>query len=248
MFYYEDFYLNYKNTLEFKGGIHHPEPDIRTLEDAKYVLLDHANIDEAEANRPLYYMYRGVCKQEHLNLFKKNYLRYDLTVILPGTIGREFIKTIGHFHPLKVDNSDTYPEYYEVLYGEALYILQKNSRSGDVEEIQAVEAKANDKVFIPPGYGHVTVNPGDTPLVMANLVETNFASIYEPFKGKMGAAYYYIQGENGKGDFLRNEHYHNNVGLEIIAAPNLEQPTRAIEGKSLYEAFVDNPETFNFLK
>ncbi len=241
----KDFHVLENGKLSFADYIIKPEPDIRYLEDASHVLYDKP--DNAE-NRPLYYMYRGVSYAVHQELFRKAGLRYDLTVILPGKIGQEFIKTIGHFHPMKPTGHETYPEYYEVLNGEALYLLQKNSRSGEVEEVKVIAAKKGDRIFIPPGYGHVTINPGDQPLIMSNLIENSFQSLYEPFAEKHGAAYYYIQLESGKGDFIKNPHYASSISLQLLSAPNQPQPVEAVKEKSLYQAFVDNPASFNLLK
>lgn len=238
-----DFQVQENGLLTFREGILAPEPDVRRLSDATAILLDHVE----PTGQPLYYMYRGVTEADKSQVFAEHGIRYDITVLVPGKIGREFVKTVGHFHPLKPDSEETYPEYYEVLQGEALYLLQKNSRSGDVEEIMTVEAKQGDKVYVPPNYGHVTVNPGDSYLVMANLVATAFSSLYEPFQVKQGAAYYCIEGENGRTEFIRNPKYHNSVGLKLVPAPNLGQPTEAVRNKGLYHAYLDNPEAFKFL-
>lgn len=240
-----DFKLQEDGTLQFVPEITHPEPDIRFYKDAAHVFM---NKTEMPGDTPLYYMYRNVALTEDIELFNQSDIRYDITILLPLKIGREYNKTIGHFHPNKPNSSETYPEYYEVLAGEALYVLQKNSRSGDVEEIMAVEAKEGDKVFIPPGYGHVTINPGDQPLVMANLIEKNFKSVYDPFAQKNGAAYYLIETESGKNDFVKNPNYHNSVGLKIMAAPNLFQPLQLPRDKTLYEYFIDHPQDFELLK
>lgn len=240
----KDIQLAGTGQLVFAEGVLHPEPDIRRLIDLANVLYEQIPLDE----RPVYYMYRGVCYTGDAGLFGEYGLRYDLTVILPGLFGHEYAKTAGHFHPLIPDSEDTYTEYYEVLSGDALYLLQKNSRSGDVEEIIAVAAKKGDKVFIPSGYGHVTINPGEECLVMANLVESQFKSLYEPFQDKRGAAYYCVAGEKGKTEFIRNPNYHNSVGLKMMAAPNTAQPTEAVKNKGLYQAFVENPEAFKFLR
>ncbi|MHB1126102.1 MAG: glucose-6-phosphate isomerase family protein [Bacillota bacterium] len=241
----QDFSVNAEGLLDFEGDIVHPKPDVRSLKDAVEVLHDQ---DITPDNRPLYYMYREVCYPEDLELFREHQIRYDITVILPGVIGKEFIKTVGHFHPVKSHSSETYPEYYEVLSGEALYLLQKNTRDSDVEEIMVIEAKKGDKVYVAPGYGHITINPGDQPLVMANLVERNFSSIYEPFRLKRGAAYYCMREGSGKRDFIKNPAYENSVGLQMIAAPTLGQPADLVKEKSLYQAFIMAPEALQFLK
>lgn len=240
----QDFELTGDGLLNFSENIYAPEPAVRRLKDAGDVLYKSVPLND----RPLYYMYRGVHQRQDRSLFLDNDIRYDLTVVLPGLINREYIKTIGHFHPLKPQSSETFPEYYEVLNGEALYILQKNNRSGEVEEIMAVEAKKGDKVYIPPNYGHITINPGEAPLIMANLIESNFSSLYQPFADKRGAAYYCIKGDNGKREFVKNEQYHNSVGLKLVAAPSLEQPVYMPEGVGLYHAFGEDPQSFSLLK
>lgn len=230
--------------LSFTEDIVYQEPDIRYLEDAIKVLYDKPDHFD---NCPIYYIYRGICREEHLPLFEEANLRYDLTVILPGQIGREYFKTIGHFHPVKPNSNETYTEYYEVLGGEALFLLQKNNRSGEPDQVMVVAAQKGDLVFIPPGFGHVTINPGEKPLVTANLVSSHLTPDYQPFAEKQGAAYYYISTESDKGDFVKNENYVQSVGLELVCAPNLEQPID-IGPKNLYKAFIDNPKQFNILK
>jgi len=240
----KDYFLETNGLLSFAGGIVYPEPDVRRLQDLRHVLYQDTPMD---GSTPLYYMYRGVFRRHDWDTFSSHNIRYDITVLVPGTINREYIKTVGHFHPLKANGCNTFPEYYEVIWGEAIYILQKNSRSGDVEEITAIEAQKGDKVFIPPNYGHITINSGDTPLVMCNLIEKNFSSLYEPFRDKKGAAYYYIQGDNRKGEFVKNENYHNSVGLKMVAAPNLPQPMDEVKNKTLYEAYIGSPAAFAIL-
>lgn len=243
--------MEYGREFEFRDGkiellvpdVVFPPPDVRRLQDAKQVLLDSALLPE---DTPLYYMYRGVYRKGDQDKFDNSGIRYDITILTSATIGREFVKTIGHFHPLKPDRSGTYPEYYEVLWGEALYLLQKNTPDGDVAEIMAVEARRGDKVYIPPGYGHVTVNPGPDILVMANLIAAGFRSLYEPFSQKHGAAYYCVAGQAEPRTFIRNPRYNNPVELKVVPASALSQPAD-LHDRDLYEAFIAAPDRFKFL-
>lgn len=234
--------------LEFSEDIIAPKaPDVRRLKDAVDVLYEKTT---ENGEKPLYYMYRGVSFKKDLEVFKKNNIRYDITVILPGKIGKEYIKTVGHFHPLKQNSTETYTEYYEVIDGDAIYLLQKNNEKGEAIEVVAVKAKKGEKVYIPSGYGHITINPGGKPLVMANIVESNFSSIYEPFKKKHGAAYYYIEeAENKRGGvFIKNKNYAEEVELKVIEAKKLKQQIKDLEANSIYEAFLKNPGAFSILK
>ena len=77
----------------------------------------------------------------------------------------------------------TFPEIYEVLGGEATYILQKPDGEG-IDDVILIKAGAGDKVIIPPGYGHLTINASNKVLKMANWVARDFESIYQPIKEK----------------------------------------------------------------
>lgn len=68
-------------------------------------------------NLKLYYMYRGVKK--------KDGLRYDITIIPPRMLGKEFVKTKGN------RNSDDFLEFYTVLAGKALFLMQKVRKSSE---------------------------------------------------------------------------------------------------------------------
>lgn len=203
-------------------------PDVRTLGQMRPVLYD----ENADGPSELYYMYRGAHLPEDGALLKKHNVRYDITVMPAATLGGEFVKTTGHFHPKK--GAHTYPEIYEVLQGEAHYLFQ-NER-----EAVVFEAKAGDKVIVPPDFGHVTINASKKTLVMSNLVSPEFSSVYGPFTEKRGAAFYELE----KG-WAGNPRY---TGVSLSHA----QPGKAncpffTRKKTMYELFCCSPEDFSFL-
>jgi len=167
----------------------------RTLGEMKEVLFDAANAQGGQS-KPLYFMFRDVHREQDKQLLDKHGLRYDVTSLPAIGLGPEFNKTYGHYHPLAPNSKTAYPELYEVLYGEAWYVLQKRkadanglpAKGDELEEIIVVKAKAGDKVLMPPNYGHLTINPSLTQtLVMANLVEGSFKSTI-PHSSKRRAA------------------------------------------------------------
>ncbi|MGB9867873.1 MAG: glucose-6-phosphate isomerase family protein [Bacillota bacterium] len=163
---------------------------VRTVADLSDVLTseDKRSLDGCLV---AYWIYRGLCCPQHEHLFNQLSLRFDITILEPMRLGSQFNKTYGHYHA-EAAPGVTYPEVYQVLYGTALYLLQKpvQGRPDVVSDFVAVPANQGDIVVVPPGYGHVTVNVGNGPLVMANLVETHFLSHYAPFRELAGAAYY----------------------------------------------------------
>lgn len=172
-------------------------PDIRYLRDIEKVIYDKEWLDDAP-NEELYYMYRGIKEDGDL--------RYDITIIPAKMLGMEFNKTKGHYHP------ESYGELYIVLEGEAIYLLQKINQEGEIEDVYMVEAQKGDCVAIPPGYGHITINPAKEDLKMANWVYKTFESIYKPIEEKGGGAYFYTnQG------WIKNDNYKDLPDLRVEA-------------------------------
>lgn len=195
--------------LEFGGKFR--EPDIRRLYDMSDVIFDQKWLARAP-NLELYYMYRDL----YLSLADRDRLldqglRYDITVIPPGMLGMEYVKTAGHYHPLAPGGKVSYPEIYEVLEGEALYLLQKQ----DSSDVVAVIASSGDKVVVPPDYGHITINRSNKTLKMANFVARAFSSLYEPYRQKGGGAYFFT-----KDGFIRNPRCQDAAELRRVDAPD----------------------------
>jgi len=191
-------------------------PDIRYLNDMKDVILDKEWLKTAP-NLELYYMYRG--------LKEKDGLRYDITVIPAQMLGKEFTKTKGHKH------IGAYPEIYIVLEGEAIYFMQKQTRLAArqeqdiIEDVYTVKAKKGDVVIIPSYYAHVTINPSNQNLKMANWMAIEAESDYTPIQKMQGACYFYT-----KEGWIKNKSY------KQVPELRFEEPKKSI------------PEDLSFLK
>lgn len=152
-----------------------------------------------------YYMIRG-------GKDKKN-----VTVWETGTVGGEYIKTYGHYHVGKLD------ETYWIVAGEGIVLLQirkqdsqGNPIDNEIEKFYAIPVKAGDEVFIPSGTGHLVVNTGKTWLVTIDDSPVNFEELdpvslpghadYEPVKNLKGFAYYVVE-KDGKPTLVKNENY-----------------------------------------
>lgn len=174
---------------------------VRTFGELKPYLKNH---ESGAPGENIYYMYRNFAKARDKDKIAKAGLRYDITVIPPGIFEykgeREFFKTAGHYHPVKKGTSTAYPELYEVLYGNALWIMQKPDAKdlSKIIKLYVVGASAGEKALMLSGFGHVTVNAGNEPLIMANWVADNFESIYDPYKKRRGAAVWVMKKPEGK--------------------------------------------------
>lgn len=237
--------------LRFGPELPDVRPAVRTR--AQVAAVGYAGAVDGPPDEPLYWMYRAVERPADRAAWEGSGLRYDVTVLRPGVIaGGELVKTVGHYHPAAPGTSLTYPEIYTVLHGRAIYLLQRvDLATSRVLDLALVEAGPGDVVLIPPGYGHITVNAGDGPLVMANCVERSFASIYEPVARARGGAVYLLRGGGpggGPGDAVRivpNPAYRDVPAVRV--EPAGANPAFALPlDRPLYEAVVADPAAFGF--
>jgi len=190
-------------SMEFGGKV--VEPDIRLLGDMKDVIYDKKWFEQQSPNEEVYYMYRDLAlSKRDRDVLTEQKIRYDITVIPPRMLGCEYVKTLGHYHPPAPNTNLSYTELYEVLSGEAVYLLQRLDENDPevVDDVIVVEAGAGDKLLIPPNYGHITINRSRKTLKMANLVARDFKSNYEPVRTHGGGAYFLTTD-----GFVRNEAY-----------------------------------------
>jgi len=237
-----------KKMLFFDGVI--LTPDVRFLEQMTEVVYDKDYAKAADPKTELYYMYRELCFEENLKLFADRQIRHDVTVIPAMNLGREANKTVGHYHT-DARPGVSFPELYEVLAGQAHYLLMKRKKvegklKNDVlEDAVLVKARAGDKMLVPPNYGHITINPGPETLVMANLVERNFKSDYAPIGETRGGFVY----ELADGKLVENPAFLHDKKIETVAAAEYDA-TLAMElgaGETIYRQFLEKPEKFDFL-
>jgi glucose-6-phosphate isomerase, archaeal len=215
-----------------------PPPRVRTIEEIRNVLMEPA----CACREPLYFMYRDLSKnREDGQWLRDQGLRYDITVIPARTLCGEYVKTKGHHHPVN-GKGVPYPEIYEVLEGEAHYLLQ--TRSAD--DVRLVQAGPGDQVLIPPGFGHVTINPGGATLVMANIVSNLFESDYSVYERLRGAAYFELAG----GGFTRNPRYPDAAGIRTMKAHD-QKGAGSLPARPLYDlirtgglGFLNRPEDY----
>ncbi len=226
------------------GDLRSSKPVPRTSDEMREVLL----APDEKAPKILYWMYRDLHFARDEAVLRSHNLRFDATVIRGGLIGREFIKTAGHYHPVMPAYGLSYPEIYEVIHGEAVYLLQKVRALADprrVVDVVQVQARTGDRVIIPPDYGHVTINPYKTTLVMTNVTADGFQSEYEPYR-RLGGAVYHLVSEGGRPEWLPNKRYINPPPVRTVPVKEFPQ-LGLVRGRAMYEALLQNPEAFEFL-
>ncbi len=183
----------------------------RTHEKMKDVLMDPSTSLGPAVH---YHMVRGGSDQRNITIWE------------PGKVGQEYIKTYGHYHVGKLD------ETYWVLFGEGIVLVQRRAVDGsgksindEIEEMYAVHVKRGDSIFIPAEWGHLVANISNTFFVTADDSPVNFEdhdpvslpghADYEAVKEMHGFAYYIVE-RDGKPALVKNPKYKKVPEISIM--------------------------------
>ncbi|MBX4187356.1 MAG: hypothetical protein KW802_03850 [Candidatus Doudnabacteria bacterium] len=196
-----------------------------------------------------YSVYRGICLADHESLIKDYHLTYDVTILPAMMLGDEYNKTVGHYHDNIPGTQIAHPELYEVLSGKGIFLLQKmDAKFENLITVLAIEGEAGDKIIYPPNYGHIMVNVGDEPLVMANWLSTVYKPLYDLIKDRHGMALYVVKGSDGKPIFIKNENYKDQPMMrKMIIGDKLRTDFGLETHEPMYVTAMRNPKILNFL-
>lgn len=177
----------------------------------------------------IYHVYRNIARPPDRKRIAVAGIRYDITVMPSGFFSgakKEFFRTAGHYHPLKPGTDLAYPEIFEVLAGRAYFTMQKPfaNDSAVLEEIYAVEAGPGEKVIMPPGFGHLSVNSSSETLILGNWVADSFSYDYKSYENMHGAGYWVNEGFiEGTIEFEKNHHYQEVPELKKLRPKELPE-------------------------
>ena len=164
----------------------------------------------------------------HYHMVRGGSDQRNITIWEPGRAGSEYIKTYGHYHVGKLD------ETYWILYGEGIALVQKRAENGasgpkndEIEEIYAVHVKPGDALYIPAEWGHLVANISNTFFVTADDSPVNFEEVdpvslpghadYEAVRRMQGFCYYVVE-KDGKPALVKNPEYTKVPDVEITEA------------------------------
>lgn len=174
-------------------------------------------------------------------------LTYSCVLLPPLKIGREFVKTQGHYHPPMPGSDVQYPEVYTHLWGDPSLLLQRrrDDRAELVDDCVVIELRQGDSVTIPPGYAHILINRSRQPAAIAGLYSRAFAPIYEPVIQLAGAAYYLI--DDAVAPAIPNPNYTDHPPLRRLTDPTGTRFEPPDKGRTLWSSFLADPARYDFL-
>src|SRR4051794_27214102 len=219
--------------LDLGDGLMSEENAVRDLAAAREVYAAAAD------GPPLYFMANGLLPAGKRDPDPR--LRYELTSLRPGTIGRELVKTMGHVHA-PVVGGDGHPELYEVLAGHGAFpLFRPVTDSPESWECVLVEAGPGQRFVIPPGWHHLAINAGKEAMVFADIVAREVQPDYRVPRERAGAPI-----RVGADTVGWNALYEAGGTLVRVAAPELPIPVDLAPGP-LYPQFAADPARFRFL-
>ncbi len=147
------------------AGLAGLRPQVRRVSDLRGVFEDPEAADALvrAGDPPVYETYEPPVPPE------PGHLRYGVTVVHPGRVGREYFMTRGHYHRLRGT-----AEVYYGLRGEGVLVLADEAGRARAERVQA-----GTVVYVPPGWAHRSVNTGTVPLVLLYVYPAEAGHDYE---------------------------------------------------------------------
>ncbi|MFA6495361.1 MAG: glucose-6-phosphate isomerase family protein [Candidatus Paceibacterota bacterium] len=195
-------------------------------------------------NTILYRIYRDVCARTDCTQFSSHGLRYDLTILPAHALNSLYpTRTVGHIHRHGPHAHMPYPEIYEVMEGSALFIMENATHT----IVRCARVNAGEKIIIPPGDGHITVNASRTrPLVIANIFTTTpHIADYAFFKNQLGPSWE-PRWEKDALAMYKNPHARTTARcLSVVPKPSA---TLLPPKQNIYTAFTQKPSAFDFLR
>ncbi len=229
--------LETDNTVQFNRVV-------RTKGHIANVLPEGVGVDPTEE---LYWIFQLIDAGADQVTFDDAGLTYACVLLPSKKVGREFVKTQGHYHPRMRGADLEYPEVYSHLFGRIYLLLQR--RAGEqndvVDDVVLIDMHEWGTVTIPPGYAHVLINPSPEPAAIAGIYSSAFQPDYLPFVEMGGAAWFLI--DDGGEAFVPNPRY--------ASAPPVRRPAAGSDplflapdgDDALWSAFLERPERYAFL-
>lgn len=208
------------------------------------------SIEGEDPDRLVYRAYRNIRFPEHDALFSDAGLRYDITVVMPGTVNGEYFKTSGHYHGTGPGQALPYPEVYEVVKGIIAFVLQYDPLfdtpdEGAPDDVRVVVVHEGESVIIPAFAGHGSINVADEVSAFSNIAVVECPVLYDAVKARHGLAAYVMEGAEGP-ELLANGSY------ALEGAPRFARPLEAPDlgiafGRSCYRTYVEDPARYAWL-
>jgi glucose-6-phosphate isomerase len=170
-------------------------------------------------------------------------------VLLPSLkVGKEFVKTHGHYHSSIPGVQIGFPEVYTHYFGDLYLFMQRREPGSNIrlDDCVVFKMKPGRSITIPPGYAHILINPSGSPALMGGLYSPQAAHDYGPIRQTAGGAYYFIS-DDGLERTLPNPCYEFCPplrALEELTGTSFAPPD---DRRPLWSSFIEDPQRYAFI-
>ncbi len=175
-------------------------------------------------------------------------LTFGLVCLPPLKIGREYIKTHGHYHSAMPGSEIGFPEVYTHFYGEIYLYMQRRQYGSSylLDDCVLYRMVPGHSITIPPGYAHILINPSNKPSLMAGLYAQEAVHDYDPIRKMAGGAYYFVE-QDGDLGVIPNSHYADCPPLREIKELTGTRFAPPNDNRPLWSSFAEDPQSFAFI-
>lgn len=222
-------------------GVFGPQVENRRLDDIRKSLQNPC----CEGPEIVYAIAMDVGKEKHKSLLEKMHLLYGVVTYAAGKLGTEPVRSQGHIHKISAYSNWSTPEVYEIWSGEAIIYMQEYAEDKP-GRCFAVYAKPGEVVIVPPYWVHATIsaNP-DVPLTFGAWCDREYGFVYDGVRKHQGIAWFPVFNEHNIIEWQKNPCYEES---QLICKSPEDYSALGIEkGRSIYEIFEKEPETFSYV-
>lgn len=227
--------------FHYGEGVFGPDVENRRLGDIRKSLMDPG----CSGPEIVYAIAMDVGKNEHRKLLNDMHLLYGVVTYAAGKLGKEPISSQGYMHKISAYSGWSTPEVYEIWSGEAIIYMQETTNDYP-GKCYAVYAGPGDVVIVPPYWIHATIsaNP-EKPLTFGAWCDRDYGFVYDKVRAHNGIAWFPVFNNENKIEWIANPAYQPS-GLISKRPDNYEQ-LGIRKGKSIYELFEDDADTFRYV-
>ncbi|MGO3608836.1 MAG: glucose-6-phosphate isomerase family protein [Enterococcus gilvus] len=213
----------------------------RHLKDILHSMADH----EASGPEIVYSIAMDVgLRRDRSDLLERELL-FGVVAYAKGSIGQEPVKSQGHIHAVSKTCQMSTPEVYEIWWGEAIVYMQERA-TDDPGRCYAVRAQAGERVIVPPGWAHCTINASRTEsMLFGAWCVRDFGFEYDEVRAHKGLAFYPTFDDHGAIVWERNPSY---LAESLVEKAPREYVEFAIDPtQPIYQQYTQDHAMFDFV-
>jgi glucose-6-phosphate isomerase len=186
-----------------------------------------------------------VARAQDLNELKGRMLLYGIVAYAAGRLGQEPPRSQGHVHAIAPHSGWSSPEVFQILRGHAIVYAQQCTED-DPGPCIAVTAGLGEKIVVPPGWAHCVINANPSErMVFSAWCDRQYGFVYDGVRKHGGLAWFPVLDDDNRIHWRPNPSY---LPSELTRHAARSYPELELSpGLSLYEQFVQEPDSFMYV-